>query len=260
MKIISDKHTITLLFAIFALLLTGLACGSSTPAPPQYVGAWTGSDGASITIRADGSGDYKAGSSSVSNGSVTVDEGAKTLKITLAGMGPTYQIDKPPAGNEMTLSGVVFRKSGSTAVAQTNTNSSAPADSPKAEIPSNEKLQTLTKTTFLDFGDAVQSEDFSDFHKKIAKVWRDDSTPDELNEAFKVFIANKADYNFKKAIAPMDAEFTPVPAIEKVADLDALVLRGNYPTKPERTNFELKYAMEDGTWKLIGINIKTRKE
>lgn len=74
--------------------------------------------------------------------------------------------------------------------------------------------------------------------------------------AFKIFVDNKADYNFKKAVSPLDATFTPAPAIEKVSGLDALIVKGYYPTKPQRANFELKYTMDDGSWKLIGINIK----
>jgi len=253
------QNGLTLAIAMIAILVVGLACGGSkTPPPAAYVGAWTGADGTTLTIRADGSADYKSGSSSVDNGSVTVDEAAKSLKVTFAGIGPSYTIDKPPTGDQMTLSGVIYRKGGggTTSDSKTETTSS----SGKAEIPGNDKLQTLVKTTFLDFGDAVQSEDFTDFHNKVAKVWRDSSTPDEMNDAFKVFIQNKENYNFKKAVSALDATFSPAPAIEKVQGLDALVVKGFYPTKPEQANFELKYTMDDGTWKLIGINIKTKRD
>ncbi len=240
-----------LIFALSALLIVGLACGSKTPPPPEYVGAWTSNDGTSITIRNDGSADYKSGSSSVSGGSAVVDEAAKTLKISLAGLGPTFKIDKAPSGNEMTLDGVVFKKSGG--------GSDTKSSNEKPEIPSEEKLQTLVKTTFLDFGDAVQSSDFSDFHKKSASVWRDEFSPEQMLKAFQVFVDNKEDYDFKKAVSPLDATFTPAPAIEKIRGLDALVVKGYYPTKPQQANFELKYVIDDGTWKLIGINIKTGK-
>lgn len=246
-----SNNKINVLVATIALLVVGLACGSSTPPPPQYVGVWISGEGSSITIRSDGGADYKSGGTSVTGGSAVVDEAGKTLKISLAGLGPTLKIDKAPTASEMTLDGIVFKKSGGSS----NTTSEA-----KPEIPGNDKLQTLVKTTFLDFGDAVQSGDFSDFHKKTAKVWRDDSSPEKLAEAFKTFVDEKEDYNFKKAVTPMDATFSPAPALEKVAGLDALVVKGHYPTKPQRANFELKYTMEDGTWKLIGINIRTTGE
>jgi hypothetical protein len=242
------KNKLNVLLATLALIVVGLACGSKTPPPAQHVGVWTGADGTIINIRADGSADYNSGSSKVTGGSAVIDEAAKTLKISLASLGPTFKIDKPPTGSEMTLDGIVFKKSGGSSETKT--------ENTKLEIPSDDKLQTLVKTTFLDFGDAVQSGDFEDFHKKTAKVWRDDSSPEKLADAFKAFVDDKENYNFKKAVTPMDATFTPAPAIDKVSGIDALVVKGYYPTKPQRANFELKYTMDDGTWKLIGINIK----
>lgn len=254
---IVSKNKLNLVIAALAVMIVGLACGKSTPPPAQYVGVWKAADGTLITIRSDGGADYKSGNSSVSGGSAVVDEAAKTLKISLAGLGPTFKIDKAPTGSEMTLDGIVFKKDGGS---NSSTTSDTKSSDAKAEIPSNDKLQTLVKTTFMDFSDAVQGGDFTDFHKKAAKVWRDDATPEELNEAFKPFIDDKENYNFKKAVSAMDATFEPAPAIEKVAGLDALVVKGYYPTRPARANFELKYTMDDGTWKLIGINVKTTKQ
>ncbi|MGE3466287.1 MAG: hypothetical protein AB7J13_05080 [Pyrinomonadaceae bacterium] len=249
----SPSNKLNILVATVALMVAGLACGSKTPPPPEYVGVWTSGDGATITIRSDGGADYKSGGTSVSGGSAVIDGSAKTLKISLASLGPTFKIDKAPTGNEMTLDGIVFKKSGG----GSDNDSDSRSGDVKPEIPSEEKLQTLVKTTFLDFGDAVQSEDFSDFHNKVAKVWRDDSSPDKLAEAFKTFVDKKDDYNFKRAVTPMDATFTPEPKLDKVGGLDALIVKGYYPTKPQRANFELKYVMDDGSWKLIGINIRT---
>jgi hypothetical protein len=246
------KNISTLLISLAAILLVGLACGSKTPPPAQYVGAWTGDDGSTVTIRADGSGDYVSGGTKVSGGSVAINENEKSLKISLVSMGPTFTIDKAPSGNRMTLSGVVYRKAG-----DNDTKAETASEPVKAEIPSGDKLQTLVKTTFMDFGDAVQSEDFTDFYAKIAKIWRDETSPAELKDAFQVFIDNKEDYDFKRAITPLDATFSPEPAMQKSGPGFAMVVKGYYPTKPQRANFEMKFVNEDGTWKLIGINIKT---
>ncbi len=132
-ELLFKKHTS--LLPVFGLLIfLGLACGSKTPPPSQYVGIWTGEDGTLVTIRGDGSGDYKSGGSSVSGGSVTIDENAKTLKITLATLGPTYKIDQPPSGNQMTLSGVLFKKPGGsdtkTDTKPNNTATPKPTESP----------------------------------------------------------------------------------------------------------------------------------
>lgn len=247
------KNAVTFALAIGALMLVALGCGSNTPAPPAYVGVWSSGDGTTITIRSDGSADYKSSNSSVSGGGAVIDEAAKTLKISLAGLGPTFKIDKAPDGNQMTLDGIVFKKTGGGSTSSSNT---------KPEVPSNDKLQTLVKTSFLDFGDAVQSGDFADFHKKVAKVWRDSSSVDEFNKNFKGFIDNKEVFDFKKLISSLDATFEPPPAIETIAGLDALRVRGYYQTNTnkKRIRFDLKYAKEDDIWKLIGVNIMTGED
>ena len=242
--------------AVGLLMIVGLGCGGGSKsadekqAGSEFVGAWAAADGSTITIRSDGSADYKIGGSSVTGGKALVSEKDKTLRIAMLGMGSPMKLDKPPANGEMTVDGVVYKKNG---------GGSTSSSDAKPEVPSKEKLQTLVKTTFLDFSDGVQGEDFTDFHKKIAKVWRDSSTPEKLGEAFKSFTDDKENYDFKRAVSPLDAVFTPDPLIEKVGDLDALIVKGHYPTKPARANFELKYVMEDGSWKLIGINVKTTK-
>ena len=123
------KNTCGLLLSLSALLVVALACGGSkTPPPAAYVGAWTGADGSTITVRGDGSGDYKSGGTSVTGGSVTIDEGAKTMKIAFAGLGPSFTIDKAPAGGQMTLSGVVY-KNGSGSSSSSSTSSSSTSSS-----------------------------------------------------------------------------------------------------------------------------------
>lgn len=239
------------------LFLLGFACNSgSKPLASEYVGVWTAADGSTITLRADATGDYKSGGTNVTGGAVEIDEAKKEMTIKLVGIGPTFKIDKPPSGNQMTLDGMVYRRAGggSDSDAKSDTKSS------KSAIPDEEKLQTLVKTTFMDFSDAVQAEDFEDFYKKVAKAWQDQTSPDEMMESFKVFVDNKDDYNFKKAVSPLDATFSPAPSIQPVAGMDALVVKGYYPTKPDRANFEMKYTNEDGNWKLIGIHIKTERK
>lgn len=244
--------------SIAALMVVGLACSGGgdkaadeKQAGPEFVGAWAAADGSTITIRSDGGGDYKIGGTSVTGGSAVVSESNKTLRITMLGMGSPMKIDKAPANGEMTIDGVVYKRVGGSSTSSTS--------DVKPEIPSKEKLQTLIKTSFLDFGDAIQAGDFTDFHKKVAKPWRDTSTPEKLNEAFKVFIDKKETYDFKRVLMPIDATFSPEPRIEKVKDLDAMIVRGSYDTKPI-TNFELKYTMDDGTWKLIGINVQIGRD
>jgi hypothetical protein len=255
-RVITSGNAVTsLLLVVAVMLLVGFACNSgSKPLPPEYVGVWTAADGSTLTLRADATGDYKSGGTSVTGGAVEIDDAKKEMTIKLVGIGPTFKLDKPPANGQMTLDGMNYRRAGG------GSDTSSDTISAKSVIPAEDKLQTLAKTTLMDFSDAVQEGDFVDFYHKTAKAWQDQTTSDELLESFKVFVDNKQDYNFKKAIAPLEATFTPAPSIQQVAGMDALVLSGYFPTKPERANFELKYTMEDGTWKLISVHIKTNRQ
>jgi hypothetical protein len=131
------KNTPALLLSLGIILVVALACGGSKVPPPSgYVGAWTGADGSTITIRGDGSGDYKSGGTSVSGGSVTVDEAGKSLKIAFAGMGPSFTIDKAPSGGQMTLSGVVY-KNGSASSSSSGTSTAPSNSAPPSNSSSN---------------------------------------------------------------------------------------------------------------------------
>ena len=111
---ITKNNLFLLVAALAAVVFAGIACSGGAadakPAGPEFVGAWSAKDGSTITIRSDGSADYKSGSTSVSGGKAEVSEQEKTLRISLLGIGPKLKIDKPPANDEMTLDGVVYRK------------------------------------------------------------------------------------------------------------------------------------------------------
>ena len=236
-------NSVTLVIVAGVFLLLSIACGGSgTPPPSQYVGFWTGADGTTITIRSDGTADYKSSNTTVTGGGIIVDEAAKTLKITFASIGPSFTIDKSPDANQMTLSGVVYKKGGVAA---------AP------EMPTEPELQDLVKTSLLDFNDAVQSGDFTAFHAKVAKKLQEQKTPDEMKEVFKVFVDGKEHFNLKSSISGMKATFEPSPTFEPFGDDKVLVLKGSYPTTPKKLGFQLKYLKEDGSWKVFGIYVDT---
>ena len=252
---LSFKNQFGLLIALAILLAVVLACGSKTPPPQQYVGSWTGDDGSLISIRNDGSGDYKSSNSSVSGGSVAIDEAAKTLKIAFVGMGPTFTIDKAPTGDRMTLSGVVYKKGGGSDIKSDDTPSKTSSSDP--DVPSDAELQELARKTVLDFSEAIQNDDFSDFHATLSKPFQKDASPEKLAGVFHEFVEAKVNFN---EVEDLKAKFTSAPAISSVGSYDMLQLKGQYPTTPRRTNFDLKYIFEDGEWKLSSININTKNQ
>jgi hypothetical protein len=240
-----NNSQLSLMIALCLLVLVALACrGSGKPAPSEYVGFWGGANGATIEIRANGTGDYDSGGSvktTVSGGTIEINEAEKTLSIKFAGMGPTFKIDKAPDGAQMTLSGVVYKKRGGVAT---------------LEMPPDAELQDLARRTMMDLNDAIQSGDFTAFHKKTVKKLQEQKTPEQLKDAFKDFVDNPENSNFK-SISGMKATFEPAPKFETYGDDQALSLNGSYPTAPKVTKFEFKYFKEDGSWKLVNIRVRT---
>lgn len=138
-----------------------------------------------------------------------------------------------------------------------NSSNSSPSrpDASTGEVPTEPQLQELARTTILDFNDAIQRGDFTDFHRTMSKPFQQQASPAKLKEVFKAFVDAKIDF---KEVRTLDASFSPAPAVESSTGGRMLRLKGNYPTKPRRTNFELKYIPEGSDWKLIAIEINTK--
>lgn len=134
------------------------------------------------------------------------------------------------------------------------TKSYTKADASKAEIPSEDELQDMVKRTLLDFNAALQKEDFTDFHSTISKVWQKQTTPEKMKSNFQSFIDGEADLS---SISSMKANFTSPAEITKSTGVKTLETKGDYPTSPNPSTFELKYIAEGKEWKLIGLNVRT---
>lgn len=255
----NKKTLISGAIALFVVAIFVLGCnlgGSSAPAPAEYVGSWTGADGSTLTIRADGSGDLKSGGSEVTNGSVEIKDGK--LSVKFVGMGKTMSIDDPPKNGKMKLDGIVFSQNGSSQTDESDTNdkdkskSSTKADASKKEVPSEAEAQEMARATLLEFNKAIKNEDFTDFYDTISKTWQKEITPEKFKEAFSSFIKKEVDIS---GISSEDASFISPPAVSKEQGFDTLTLDGEYDTKPSKTKFELKYIPEGDEWKLSRIRV-----
>jgi hypothetical protein len=86
------------LFTALVLVVTAGACQNKTPLGEEradYGGLWTASDGSSIQLWADGTGDFRSGSTKVT-GAAAKFEGS-TLTIKMMGIGKTWTVTTPPA-------------------------------------------------------------------------------------------------------------------------------------------------------------------
>lgn len=137
------------------------------------------------------------------------------------------------------------------------TKSYTKADASKNEVPSDEEMQEIVKTTMLDFNNAVMKEDFTDFHSKISDNWQKNVTPDKFKEGFKQFIDRKVDMG---AIKSEKANFTAGPKINKKGKLSELLVEGGYNISPSSVDFKLNYVAQGKDWKLSGIEVKRLRE
>ena len=248
---------VSLLLVSGILFLVGFACSSTKPAPSEYVGAWTGDDGSTITIRGDGSGDYKSGGTSVTNGSVEINEADKTLGIKFVGMGPSFKIDKAPSGNQMTLDGVVYKKGGSSDSKPDTSSSSKSSDTSTGSAPSTSEVEALVKASFRDFAAAVDDEDFSDFRANTSSRFQGSNSSDQLKSTFSVFIDKKDQVlPSLRDIQTRSASFSSAPSTGTEDGVKVLTADGEFPSKPAPTKFETKYEWEKSEWKVFKFKVK----
>lgn len=130
------------------------------------------------------------------------------------------------------------------------------SDSSRGDVPSEREMERLTKRTLLDFNDAVQKGDFTDFHSKISNVWKKTSTPEKFNQGFREFIQKDIDIS---TIEGKIAQYDPQPTVKRKSGYKVLDAKGKYETSPLPVRFETEYIQEDGDWKLISIRVDTRK-
>lgn len=141
-----------------------------------------------------------------------------------------------------------------------NSNTTAPpqkADASTGQVPTDAQAQELARTTVLDFNRAIQSGDFTDFHKTLSKPFQKQASVAKLEDAFKEFVEQKIDFS---EIRTMPAYVGPAPSVETISGVKHLLLKGAYSTSGRPTRFDLKYIPEGKDWKLISIEINTKDE
>lgn len=245
------------------LIAAALGCGGSAkPAPPDYVGSWTGDDQSTLTIRADGSADFKSGNTSVSGGTADIDEAAKTLKITFMRIGPSFTIDKPPLGGRMTLSGVLYSKASFAAADATrspagNSNSNAPDTS--AEVPSDKAVADLVHSSIADLAKAVDTGDFSDLYENASSDFRSTYTIEQVQQQFSSYVQKKDVIGpILKQADGLEADFSPKVATRTEKGVRILVADGLFDTTPQKLHFETEYVERAGEWKMLTLVLNVK--
>jgi len=159
--------------------------------------------------------------------------------------------ETPPVNPHFTLK--FYREAGEWKLLGINVNLRAAAD-PNAERPKpppDAELKKLVRQTLLDFNDAVQTKNFTEFHARASAPLRQQVSPEKLRQAFQAFIDRRVNIASVKDLEP---KFDAAPKVD--AD-GVLTVKGAYPTRPTRTAFQLKYFQEKGEWRVLGVNVDT---
>ncbi len=129
----------------------------------------------------------------------------------------------------------------------------APVAEAQVKLPTERRLEALVKTSLLSFNDANVTGNYTVFHAKLSKPFRQQFPPEKLKETFKEFADKNIDIDI---IAAMKPSYDPAPLID---DYGKLMVKGSFPTEPARVVFELDFILSDGEWKLVRINVKTTR-
>ena len=121
------------------------------------------------------------------------------------------------------------------------------------KVPGERVLEALVKATLLSFNDANVTGNYTVFHAKLSKPFRQQFTPERLQETFKDFASKDIDFDIIAAYKPV---YEPEPRVD---DAGKLLVKGWFPTEPVRVVYDLEFIPSDGEWKLISINVKTEK-
>ena len=118
-------------------------------------------------------------------------------------------------------------------------------------VPSAALQEILIKTNLLTLNDANLTGNYTVLHAKLAKVFRDQITPDGLKKGFKPFADQKVDFGLISAKPPASVE-------AKIDNRGALLLRGYFDTAPSRVTYELDFLPSEGLWKPIMLNVRVK--
>ncbi|MFO1111522.1 MAG: hypothetical protein U1E61_20305 [Bradyrhizobium sp.] len=117
-------------------------------------------------------------------------------------------------------------------------------------LPTPKVEEVMVKTTLLTLNDANLTANYDVLFAKMAKPFRDRFTADLLKEAFQSFAGHHID-----AIAAMPIVVSRKAEINSRAEL---MLRGYFDTTPSRLSYQLDFAVSEGEWKPVTIDVKVK--
>ena len=120
-------------------------------------------------------------------------------------------------------------------------------------VPSKEMINEILQTTLMDIDEALETNDFAEFHSTLSTLWQKQSTPTTIKRLFLAVIKQKPNIQDTKSKDPI---FMVKPYInDREFKQPTLYLKGYYPTSPKEIDFHFRYILDDGEWKLAGVDL-----
>lgn len=119
--------------------------------------------------------------------------------------------------------------------------------------PDEATVRQLATDAMTQFNEAVREKSFAEFYTKTAHAWQSQITEQRLQRAFQGFIDQQVELRGIRDVEPV----FDGPA--QVSTEGLLLVSGQYPLKPYRVVFSLKFTYELPTWRLFGIDVSLVK-
>lgn len=124
------------------------------------------------------------------------------------------------------------------------------AQAPQLSVPDRAEALTLVRGTMEDFSQALVKKDFADFHASLSALWRRQTNPQKIAEAFGAFLPFAREV--RRAVRNGDPTMNAPPRLEEDG---ILVLQGFYRIEATKMLFTLKYVYDAPQWKLLGLDV-----
>jgi len=118
--------------------------------------------------------------------------------------------------------------------------------------PSEAELRALVGGELAGLQRALNTGSMQEFHAHLAQAWRERATAKGLETAFSSVRDSGFDLAQVEKLVPL---YDPAPYVDPEG---LLVAAGYYPSAPLRLFFSLKFASEEGRWRLYGLDMQLR--
>ena len=90
-------------------------------------------------------------------------------------------------------------------------------------------------------------------HAKLSRPFRDQFTPEKLQQTFKAFADAHVDFDIVVAKPPVPTDAA------RIDDEGRLLLRGYFDTQPSHVHYDLAFILSEGEWKVIKLHVNVKK-